>query len=175
MGEMIKAGGSVVSERIGVDTFGGKVHVEWDPQAAVTPLGQLPFFIEFLKVSGLFEHFIEGCPLEYTSPNAPLVRDVLGTLMLSILAGHNRYAHISSIRFDGVNPGLLGMEELASLDQKEWIQRNEHAHFISGGLLASSCKPKVAGDFSDSGIAEYRRCGVRLDAEDVPVGHKDVV
>jgi hypothetical protein len=27
-----------------VDTFGGRVHVEWDPQAAVTPLGQLPFF-----------------------------------------------------------------------------------------------------------------------------------
>ncbi len=22
-----------------VDTFGGRVHVEWDPQAAVTPLG----------------------------------------------------------------------------------------------------------------------------------------
>lgn len=116
MGEMIKAGESVVTERIGVDTFGGKVHVEWDPQAAVTPLGQLPFFIEFLKVSGLFEHFIEGCPLEYTSPNASLVRDVLGTLMLSILAGHNRYAHISSIRFDGVNPGLLGMEKVVSED-----------------------------------------------------------
>ena len=31
--------------RLSVDTFGGRVHVEWDPQAAVTPLGQLPFFI----------------------------------------------------------------------------------------------------------------------------------
>ena len=38
-----------------LDTFGGRIHVEWDPAAAVTPLGQLPFFIEFLKVSGLFE------------------------------------------------------------------------------------------------------------------------
>ena len=28
-----------------VDTFGGRIHVEWDPQAAVTPLGQLAFFI----------------------------------------------------------------------------------------------------------------------------------
>ena len=42
-------------EAIGLDTFGGRIHVEWDPAAAVTPLGQLPFFIEFLKVSGLFE------------------------------------------------------------------------------------------------------------------------
>ena len=40
---------------VAVDTFAGRVHVEWDPAAAVTPLGQLPFFIEFLKVSGLFE------------------------------------------------------------------------------------------------------------------------
>ena len=36
-----------------VDTFGGRVHVEWGPQAAVTPLGQLPFFTEFLQVGGL--------------------------------------------------------------------------------------------------------------------------
>lgn len=116
MGEMIEPGESAVCERIGIETFGGKVHVEWDPQAAVTPLGQLPFFIEFLKVSGLFEQFIESCPLEYTSPNAPSVRDVLGTMVLSILAGHNRYAHIGSIRFDGVNPGLLGMKKVVSED-----------------------------------------------------------
>ena len=37
------------------DTFGGKIHVEWDPTVAVTPIGQLPFFIQFLKVGGLFE------------------------------------------------------------------------------------------------------------------------
>ncbi|MFZ1537185.1 MAG: hypothetical protein WAT23_07365 [Chromatiaceae bacterium] len=30
---------------VAVDTFGGRVHVEWDSEAAVTPLGQLPFFM----------------------------------------------------------------------------------------------------------------------------------
>ena len=44
------------------------------------------------------------------------MRDVLGTLLLSVLAGHWRYAHISAIRADGVNPGLLGMTEVASED-----------------------------------------------------------
>jgi hypothetical protein len=129
MGEVVKAGDLGDLERIGVDTFGGKVHVEWDPQAAVTPLGQLPFFIEFLKVSGLFEHFVTTCPLEYTSPNAPSIRDVLGTLMLSILSGHNRYAHIGSIRFDGVNPGLLGMEKVVSEDavRRAMLAMNEQA------------------------------------------------
>ena len=96
--------------KLTVDTFGGRVHVEWDPQAAVTPLGQLAFFIEFLKLGDLFNPWVEDCPLYSTSPNAPSKKDVLGTLLLSILAGHRRYAHVTTIRSDGVNPGLLNME-----------------------------------------------------------------
>jgi hypothetical protein len=103
-------------QRVGLDTFAGKVHIEWDPQAAVTPLGQLPFFISFLKISGLYDDFVASCPLAYNSPNAPNKRDVLGTLVMSILAGHHRYAHISSIRFDSVNPELLGMTKVVSED-----------------------------------------------------------
>ena len=116
MGELRSGVEICRQEPISLDTFGGKVHVEWDPQGAVSPLGQLPFFIEFLKVSGLYDNFIATCPLAYSSPNAPGVRDVMGTLLLSILAGHHRYAHISAIRFDGVNPGLLGMEKVVSED-----------------------------------------------------------
>jgi len=104
------------ANRVAVDTFAGRIHVEWDPDAAVTPMGQLPFFIEFLKVSGLYDAFVAECPLRYTSPNAPKVSDVLGTLLLSILAGHKRYAHITTIRSDRVNPELLGMKEIASED-----------------------------------------------------------
>ena len=104
------------NESIGIDTYAGKIHVEWDPDAAVTPLGQLPFFIEFLKVSGLFDAFVQECPLEYKSHNAPDKRDVMGTLMLSILAGHKRYAHIAAIRSDGVNPELLGIKKIISED-----------------------------------------------------------
>lgn len=106
----------VPSSRVAVDTFAGRIHVEWDPDAAVTPLGQLPFFIEFLKVSGLYEAFVADCPLQYSSPNAPQVRDVLGTLFLSVLAGHKRYAHITTIRSDRVSPELLGMTGVASED-----------------------------------------------------------
>ena len=77
---------------VAVETFAGRIHVEWDPQAAVTPLGQLPFFTEYLKVSGLFDPWVEECPLRWTSPNVPKKRDVLGTAILSILSGHRRYA-----------------------------------------------------------------------------------
>ena len=101
---------------IPVDTYGGRIHVEWDEQAAVTPFGQLPFFIDFLKTADLFQPWVDDCPLEYRSNNAPMKIDVLGTLFLSILAGHRRYAHISSIRYDTVNPDLLGMHKVVSED-----------------------------------------------------------
>src|SRR6516225_5185316 len=98
------------------DTFSGRVQVEWDSSAPVTPLGQLPFFIEYLKQGGLFDGWVADCPLHYTSPNAPAKRDLLGTVMLSVLAGHWRYAHITALRCDPVNPPLLGMEKLVSED-----------------------------------------------------------
>ena len=64
----------------------------------------------------MFDNWVAACPLHYTSPNAPKKRDVLGTMVLSILAGHWRYAHITAVRGDGVNPGLLGMERVVSED-----------------------------------------------------------
>ncbi len=131
---------------VSVDTFGGRVHVEWDSQAPVTPLGQLPFFIEYLRLGGLFDPWVADCPLAYASPNAPKRRDVLGTTLLSVLAGHRRYAHITSLRGDGVNPGLLGMAKVVSEDAVRrafekmdevagmaWLER--HLDYCVGPLL----------------------------------------
>lgn len=103
-------------QSVALDTFGGRIHVEWDPAAAVTPLGQLPFFIEFLKVSGLFDAWVADCPLTYQSNHASDKRAVLSTFLLSILAGHHRYAHITAIRHDGIHPELLGVTQLVSED-----------------------------------------------------------
>ena len=99
-----------------VDTFAGKIHVKWSPEATVSSLGLMPFFIEFLKTSGLFEKWVDECPLNYTSANAPSKRNVLGTILLSVLSGHWRYAHMNSIRNDGINPELLGMTAVMSED-----------------------------------------------------------
>jgi Transposase DDE domain group 1 len=98
------------------DTFAGRVHIEWDATAPVTPFGQLPFFIDYLKQAGLFDAWVADCPLAFTSPNAPKRRDLLGTVMLSLLAGHRRYAHITALRCDLVNPPLLGMRKVLSED-----------------------------------------------------------
>src|ERR1700736_5711216 len=55
----------VLAEPVVADTFAGRVHVEWDNTATVTPLGQLPFFIEYLKQGGLFDGWVADCPLHY--------------------------------------------------------------------------------------------------------------
>lgn len=74
------------------------------------------FFAQFLQASGRFEALCQDAPLAYRSPNAPAARDVVGTLLLGILAGHWRYAHLSALRFDAVAPGLLGLGGLVSED-----------------------------------------------------------
>jgi hypothetical protein len=38
---------NVLSEAVEVETYAGKLHIEWDPDAAVTPIGQLPFSFNF--------------------------------------------------------------------------------------------------------------------------------
>jgi len=104
------------SDLLEVDTFDGKLHIEWDPNASVTPIGQLPFFIQYLKLGHRFLPWVEDCPLGYESNNAPGKTDVLGSLLLSILSGHTRYAHITTLACDQVNPQLLGMKKVVSDD-----------------------------------------------------------
>jgi len=103
------------------DTFAGRVRVEWDAEAPVTPLGQLAWFIDYLKQAGLFDAWVADCPRWLSSPNAPSKPDLLGTVQLSVLAGHWRYAHITLRRCDLVNPSLLGMRKVASEDS---VRRN---------------------------------------------------
>lgn len=105
-----------VARSIGVQTAGGRVQVRWDKDSAATPFGQMVFFIEFLTATGLWSSWVEGCPLQYHSPNGSSKRDILGTWLLSILSGHRRYSHVTTIRSDGVNPGLLGMKDVVSED-----------------------------------------------------------
>ncbi len=103
-----------VLDEFRVATPGGRFQVRWDEGGQATPLGQLAFFAEFLEVSGVFSRWSAGCPMGYTSPNAPSVNDVLGTWLLSILDGQRRYAHVAGLRGDAVAPRLLGMNKIVS-------------------------------------------------------------
>ena len=99
-----------------VETGGGRYHVQWDDTAPMTPLGQLVFFAQFLHAGGRWVDFCNEAPFGFTSPNAPSHEDVLGSLLLSILCGHTRYAHVNALRFDTVTPPMLGMSKVVSED-----------------------------------------------------------
>ena len=100
----------------GVQTVAGRIQIRWESKSAATPMGQLAYFIEFLNLTGLWQRWLESCPLTYLSHNSPSKADVLGTWMLSVLSGHKRYSHVTAIRCDGVNPGLLTMNKVISED-----------------------------------------------------------
>lgn len=99
-----------------VDTHGRRIHVEWDHQAPVTPFRQLVFFAQLLATAGLFCSWVRSCPLHFTSPNAPRVTDLLGTVVLATLSGQSRYAHVTALRADTVNPQAFGMSKVCSED-----------------------------------------------------------
>ena len=74
------------------------------------------FFAEFLAATHVFERWVSQCPLAYRSGNAPDKRDVLGTLMMGLLAGHRCYARITALRSDAVVAQALGMAKVISED-----------------------------------------------------------
>ena len=74
--------------------------VEWSDCTRVTAMGGMAYFGHFLHANGLFDDLVAGCPLMYTSNNAPGKRRVLGTLVSGILNGARRYAHLSHIQGD---------------------------------------------------------------------------
>jgi len=110
MGEAPRKAVAEQNGAITLDTFGGRIHVEGDPAAAVTPLGQVPCFIEFIKVSGAFETSVTDCLLAYHSNYASDKRAVLATLLLSILAANHRYAPITAMHYDRT-PRVVGRFE----------------------------------------------------------------
>lgn len=106
----------ITENRWPLDTPGGRVFAEFDEDLPVTRDGPLMFFFQFLNEGRRWSEFIADCPLQYVGNQGSGANHVFGTLFLSILRGHFRYAHINSVRGDGVNPPLLGMDKVVSAD-----------------------------------------------------------
>ena len=54
-----------------VDSWAGPVRVEWDDTAALTPHGQMPFFIDYLKVAGVFDSLVADLSAHLSEPERP--------------------------------------------------------------------------------------------------------
>jgi hypothetical protein len=68
----------------------------------VTLFGQLAFFIDYVKHAGPFDALVADCPLSLSSPNTPGKHDLLGTVLLSVLAGASALCahHRAALRSD---------------------------------------------------------------------------
>jgi len=140
-GESKIALASAVESELVIDTPGGRYRASFDDRTPVSALGPLVFFAQYLQASGQFEALCRNAPLVYRSPNAPAARDVVGTVVLGILAGHWRYAHLSALRFDEVAPGLLGLSTICSEDSVRRglrrVDQIEGAQWLRGHLRQS--------------------------------------
>jgi hypothetical protein len=93
-----------------------RFEVQWDNGAKVSPMGSLVFFAQYMNTGGLLDRLCEDSPLAYSSNNAPEVRDVFGTMLMSVLNGQTRYAHINALRGDRVSVEMLGIGKIVSED-----------------------------------------------------------
>ena len=95
----------------------GGLEVEWsDDHGRLSRMGGLGYFADYLEATGLFEHLVGTCPLVYLSNNAPNKRDVLGEILLSVLEGQTRYAHMASLANAELDAQTMGMEKIPSED-----------------------------------------------------------
>lgn len=97
-----------------IPAFGGPLGIRWDESARATPWGGLAYFATFLRTSGLFDRLVADAPFAYASPNAPDVRNVVGTAVLAILAGLTRHCHVERLRRDAACAALLGLTKVVS-------------------------------------------------------------
>ena len=124
-----------------VDTPGGRFYAEWAQDTPTTREGQLLFFAQFLRAGHRWEDFLRDCPLTYGGNRGSGAANVLGTVMLGILSGHWRYAHLNSVRGDEVNARVLGLDRLVSEDvvraAMRRIPEEEGLHWLREHLLGS--------------------------------------
>lgn len=97
--------------------LGKNFRVQWSQDnGRLTRMGGLSYFANYLRATGLFEDLVNRCPLSYRSNNAPDKRDVLGTMLLSVLEGQTRYAHMASLAKGQLDAQALGMKKIPSED-----------------------------------------------------------
>ncbi len=56
------------------------------------------FFFQFFHTGGRWQEFLRECPLTHTGNRGSGAPKVMGTILLSVLCGHRRYAHINGVR-----------------------------------------------------------------------------
>ena len=166
---------SAHTQTVDIPAFGGKLDVSWNPESQVTQWGGLAYFVSYLKTSGLFDRLVEDAPFHYTSPNAPDVRDIVGTTVLAIVCGFTRYVHINRLRNDTALAALLGLGRIRH-EGSEAVPRNRTAHRHRGQLVehllpAGGRRQAPGTDDISSNVHGRRRTARHQRTETAPAPH----
>ena len=70
-----------------ISTLGGDYALKWDDETQMSVNAHAALLSQFAKAGGFFDRLVETCPMRLTSNNAPGVRDLIATVMVSMING----------------------------------------------------------------------------------------
>ena len=84
-----------------IETLGGDYALKWDDETQMGVNAHAALLSQFAKAGGFFDRLVETCPMRLTSNNAPEVRDLIATVMVSMVNGATRFRHFDRLHGDG--------------------------------------------------------------------------
>ena len=104
-----------------IETLGGEYTLKWDDETQMSVNAHAALLSQFAKAGGFFDRLVETCPMRLTSNNAPGVRDLIATVMVSMVNGATRFRHFDRLHGDVATAALFGVERFMSCDS---VRRN---------------------------------------------------
>ena len=86
-----------------IETPGGDYALKWDDETQMGVNAHAALLSQFAKAGGFLDRLVETCPMRLTSNNAPEVRDLIATVMVSMINGATRFRHFDRLRGDCEN------------------------------------------------------------------------
>ena len=80
-----------------IETLGGDYALKWDDETQMGVNAHAALLSQFAKAGGFFDRLVETCPMRLTSNNAPEVRDLIATVMVSMVNGATRFRHFDRL------------------------------------------------------------------------------
>ena len=127
-----------------ISTLGGDYALRWDDETQMSVNAHAAFLSQFAKAGGFFDRLVETCPMRLTSNNAPEVRDLIATVMVSMVNGATRFRHFDRLHGDAATAELFGVGRFMSCDTRcggtSRPSRRTRRCRGSGGRTCISCR-----------------------------------
>ena len=104
-----------------IETLGGGYALKWDDETQMGLNAHAALLSQFAKAGGFLDRLVETCPIRLTGNNAPEVRDLIATVMVSMINGATRFRHFDRLRGDTATAELFGVGRFMSCDS---VRRN---------------------------------------------------